>query len=190
MVRAADQLDAYQVNPGTLGLFHSFDSRWLGLFANGELQKVSVDGGAAITLTRIKGGARGASWGDDNSIVFATDDPTTGLLRVSADGGDPKVLTTPDPTQPGTDHAFPSVLPGGRGVLFTITTKGQAGSEQVAVLDLSTGEQKTLVRGATQAQDVDPSAGDRQSATCSTPRPALCAPSGWIWPGWRWWGTR
>ena len=162
MVRAADQLDAYQVNPGTLGLFPSFDSRWLGLFANGELQKVSIDGGAAITLTRIKGGARGASWGDDNFIVFATDDPTTGLLRVSADGGDPKVLTTPDPTQQGTDHAFPSVLPGGRGVLFTITTKGQAGSEQVAVLDLSTGERKTLVRGATQAQYVDPSVGDRQ----------------------------
>ena len=91
--------------------------------------------------------------------MFATDDPTTGLLRVSADGGDAKVLTTPDPTQQGTDHAFPSVLPGGRGVLFTITSEGQAGSEQVAVLDLSTGERKTLVRGATQAQYVDPVGG-------------------------------
>ena len=87
----------------------------------------------------------GASWGDDNTIVFATDDPSTGLWRVSADGGEPTVLTTPDAAQREGDHAFPSVLPGGRGVLFTIAAAGQADNAQVAVLDLTTGQRKTLV---------------------------------------------
>ena len=105
----------------------------------------------------------GASWGDDNTIVFATDDPSTGLWRVSADGGEPTVLTTPDAAQHESDHAFPSVLPGGRGVLFTIAAAGQADNAQVAVLDLKTGQRKTLIRGGSQAEYVDPSAGSGQA---------------------------
>ena len=57
---------------------------------------------------------------------------------MSADGGEPTVLTTPDAAQGENDHEFPSVLPGGRGVLFTITATGQADNAQVAVLDLNT----------------------------------------------------
>jgi hypothetical protein len=53
------------------------------------------------------GGALGASWADDNTIVFATDHPSTGLWRVSAAGGEPAVLTTPDAAQRESDHAFP-----------------------------------------------------------------------------------
>ena len=113
-------------------------------------------GGPAITLGPVTGASLGASWGDDNTIVFATNDPSTGLWRVSADGGEPTVLTTPDAAQRESDHAFPSVLPGGRGVLFTITAAGQADNAQVAVLDLKTGQRKTLVRGGSQAEYVDP----------------------------------
>ena len=89
------------------------------------------------------------------TIVFATDDPNTGLWRVPAGGGRPAALTTPDASQRKNDHAFPSMLPGGRGVLFTITAAGRAGDAQVAVLDLRTGQWKTLVRGASQAEYVD-----------------------------------
>ena len=72
----------------------------------------------------------GASWGDDNTIMFATNAPGTGLWRVSADGGEPTILTTADAAQHEGDHAFPSVLPLGRGVLFTIATAGQADNSQ------------------------------------------------------------
>ena len=124
---------------------------------------MSIAGGPAITLCQISGAPLGASWGDDNTIVFATNDPSTGLWRVSADGGEPTVLTTPDAAQHEGDHAFPSVLPGGRGVLFTITAAGQADNAQVAVLDLKTGQRKTLVRGGSQAEYVDPSVGTGQA---------------------------
>ena len=44
-----------------------------------------------------------------------------------AGGGEPEVLTKPDPAKGERDHYFPSVLPGGRGVLFTITAGGRDG---------------------------------------------------------------
>jgi hypothetical protein len=69
----------------------------------------------------------------------------------------------PDAAQRGSDHGFPSVLPGGRGVLFTITAAGSADNAEVAVLDLKTGQRKTLVRGGSQAEYVDPSGGTGQA---------------------------
>src|SRR5688500_38016 len=115
---------------------------------------MSMAGGPPITLGSVNGTSLGASWGDDNTIVFATNDPTTGLWRVSADGGEPTVLTTPDAAQREGDHGFPSMLPGGGAVLFTITDASQANNAQVAILDLSTGQRKTLIRGGSQAEYV------------------------------------
>ena len=42
-----------------------------------------------------QGGMRGASWGADGTIVYS---PTfnSGLMSISADGGEPRTLTTPD----------------------------------------------------------------------------------------------
>ena len=103
---------------------------------------MSITGGSPVTLCRIKGRALGASWAADDTIVFATNDPLTGLLRVPAGGGEPKVLTAPDAAKGEDDHLFPSVLPGGRGVLFTITAAGGAADATIAVLDLQTGRQR------------------------------------------------
>ncbi len=160
MVRATDQLGAQALPVSGFGVFSSPDSRWIGLFTGAEIQKASITGGAATSLAPLTGVSLGASWGDDNTIVFATDDPATGLWRVSADGGEPTVLTTPDAAQHEGDHAFPSMLPGGRGVLFTIMGGGDADNAQVAVHDSRTGRHKTLIRGGTQAEYVDPSADD------------------------------
>lgn len=161
MVRTIGQLDARPIANviRAYAPFVSPDSRWIGFVEYGAIKKVSIAGGPVITLATLAGETRGASWGDDNTIVFATDDPATGLRRVSADGGEPTLLTKPDVAQHEEDHLFPSVLPGGRGVLFTIRAGGRADSAQVAVLDLKTGQRKTLVRGANQAEYVAPSAG-------------------------------
>ena len=158
MVRAIDQLDAHPLSVlDALGVFSSRDSEWIGFFTTTELRKASIAGGPAITVCQVSGAPLGASWGEDNTIVFATDDATTGLWRVSADGAAPTVLTTPDAARREGDHVFPSVLPGGRGVLFTIAAAGEVADRQVAVLDLTTGQRKTLVRGGSQAEYVGPS---------------------------------
>ena len=92
-----------------------------------------------------QGRARGASWGPDNTIIFATAGGGNGLWRVSANGGEPETVTTPDPER-GESHLWPSILPDGTAVLFTITT-GEIEDAQIAVLSLETGEQQVLVDG-------------------------------------------
>ena len=146
MLRDIDQLDARPLGDmgrDALGPFFSPDSLSIGFFgSHGEqvnLMKVAIRGGPAVRLCPIVGMPLGASWGDDNTIVFATEEPGIGLQQVSASGGQPTVLTRPDTTQGETYHMFPSVLPGGRGVLFTIinekehlwrSSTGRPGSER------------------------------------------------------------
>ena len=68
---------------------------------------------------------------------------------MAARGGVTEVLTRPDTNDGEQDHLFPSLLPGGRGVLFTIV---EGGSQRgVAVLDLNTGKWKTVIRSGSQA---------------------------------------
>jgi hypothetical protein len=69
------------------------------------------------------------------------------------------VLTKADPAHGETDHLFPSVLPNGKAILFTITSGTGSENGQVAVLDRQTGQKKTLIRGGSQAEYVDPAPG-------------------------------
>jgi serine/threonine-protein kinase len=159
MVRALDQLTPQRLADVAFayGPFFSPDSRQVGFFEGSHLKKVSLTGGPPVPLAPITGGSLGASWGEDNTIVFATDDPTTGLWRISADGGQATALTTPEAAQLEGDHSFPAILPGGRGVLFAIAPAGRPDHAQVAVLDLGTGRHRTLFRGS-QPEYVDLSA--------------------------------
>src|SRR5262249_45845169 len=49
--------------------FFSPDGKWVAFFAGGKLKKVSVTGGAPITLCDAPN-PRGGTWGDDDGIVF------------------------------------------------------------------------------------------------------------------------
>jgi Tol biopolymer transport system component len=155
-VRAIDRLDAHSIAGITNARepFFSPDSQWIGFFDGAGLKKAPITGGSAITIWKNYVVPRGASWGDDNSIVFASTDTSTGLLRLPASGGEPTELTRPDAAKGERNHWYPSLLPGGRGVLFTIRALNPAEPAQVAVLDLKTGQRKTLIRGGSQAEYV------------------------------------
>ena len=73
---------------------------------------------------------------------------------MAAAGGEPEVLTTPNRDQGELDHWWPEVLPGGQAVLFTIVTAAGPNNAQIAVLDLTTREQKILIRGGSHARYV------------------------------------
>ena len=144
--RAMDQLSATPM-PGTSGgssPFFSPDGQWVGFWAGGELRKVPLSGGPAVTLCKAAA-LFGASWGSDGTIVFATD-RNGGLWRVSAAGGTPEVLTT---LQPGEySHRLPHMLPGGHAVIFTISKGANLWDDtQIVVRSLETGEQTVLVTG-------------------------------------------
>ena len=116
--------------------------------------RVALTGGPAITITQVDGPVRGTTWPDDDTIVFATANGTTGLQRVAASGGEVTVLTRPDQQRGEADHISPRRLPGGRAVLFT-TTSRTGGPPQIALLDLETGDRKILFRGGTTPRYVE-----------------------------------
>ena len=159
-VRALDALEPVAVFTGAPhGLFVSPDGQWIGFQdGNNSLKKVAVTGGPAIMLAMLDNNGRGSTWAPEDTIIFATQNVATGLLRVTAAGGPAAVLTRPDRAQGELDHLWPEMLPGGRAVLFTITavTGGLGGLDaaQVAVLDLQTGTRTVLVRGGSHAHYV------------------------------------
>jgi serine/threonine-protein kinase len=156
MIRRLDRLDPSPM-PGLVNArspFSSPDGQWVGFFEGTELKKAALAGGPAIPLCTFAGAPRGATWDDDGSVTFATNDPTTGLLRVSSGGGEPVTLTTPKTSDGEGDHWFPFTLPGGRGVLFSVIVPGQHERSEVAVYDANTRQHRTLFRG-NQAQYVE-----------------------------------
>jgi serine/threonine-protein kinase len=156
-VRALDALEPVAVYSGApRGPFVSPDGQSIG-FVDGTvvLKKVAVTGGPAVMVAPLDGAFRGATWGPDSTIIFATGNLTTGLQRVAAGGGTTTVLTRPDPAQGERNHSWPEMLPGGRAVLFTITARtGGLDTAQVVVLDLQTWTRTVLVRGGSHAHYV------------------------------------
>ena len=128
MVRALDELDAVPLEgvTGARAPFFSPDGRWVGYFdQGGELRKVSIDGGRPITICKVDGTSRGASWGGDDVIVFATSS-SGGLLSVPAAGGEATMLAAVTAGERG--FLFPSVLPEGQGIVYTVRRPTAVGS--------------------------------------------------------------
>ena len=154
MVRALDQLEARSM-PGITNArtpFLSPDGQWIGFFdRRGELRKVSMAGGSAVTISRVTGTSRGATWLPDDTIVFATSERSSGLLRVAAGGGKPTELTALDSASGERGHYFPSASPDGHVLLFTVAL-GDVVDPNVVALDLRTGRRKTIIRGGSQAK--------------------------------------
>ncbi len=132
--------------------FFSPDGQWVGFFGDLKLKKIAVAGGTPVTLCDAPT-PRGASWGPDDTIVFSPD-YASGLFRVSAAGGKPEVVTTPDSARGERTHRWPEVLPNGKGVLFTIGSTTSPGNYDVAdlgVLSFQTGKTRVLVTGVNTA---------------------------------------
>jgi serine/threonine-protein kinase len=153
-LRRMDQAEARPITgtEGGINPFLSPDNRWVGFWADGKLKKIPVDGGVSTTLCDAAL-LFGASWGPDNSIVFA-DGEDAGLSRASADGGKPESLTTPDPKREEYSHRLPSWLPNGKAVLFTVMRHAWDSQPWLALLRLDTREWHVLLRDAADARYV------------------------------------
>ena len=95
-------------------------------------------------------GWRGGSWNSQDTIVFSAYPKPSSygfnlyrLYRVSAAGGQPEILVTPDPEKDEGSYTCPKFLPGGK-ALFLDVLDTDRGS-QIRVLSLETGEQKMVV---------------------------------------------
>ena len=147
--------------PDTVGAsapFLSPDGRWVGFQvaavkpATGSvLKKVPLDGGGPATrICDTVLAPVGASWGDDGYIVFAAG-PTSGLSRVSSDGGETTVLTKLRPDE--YSHRLPHVLPGSQAILFTVVEQPwNWETARVVVYQVETKKWTEVVRGAADAR--------------------------------------
>jgi eukaryotic-like serine/threonine-protein kinase len=134
--------------------FFSPDGQWVGHFQgiSQGVHKVPIDGGPA-TLLAAGTGARavGGSWGSDGTIVFAT---TSGLYRVSADGGEPHLLKEPDRSRGELYYAWPLMLPRSRAVLYTVVSDRTEsdGDATIVCLDLVSGDVEVVLTGGSGAR--------------------------------------
>ena len=158
-LRRLDQIEASAV-PGTgteaaggrfgRSPFFSPDSQWLGYYKDGQLKKVSVSGGAPLTVCEAQI-PWGVSWGPDDSILFGQG--PEGVWRVSGAGGTPELLFS---VGDGEEAHGSQLLPGGEWVLFTLRPSSASDWDdaQVVVQSLTTEQRRVLVEGGRDARYV------------------------------------
>ncbi len=140
-----DELDPQPIagTAGALGsVFFSPDGTWIGFATEQALRKVRLDGSEPVTVTTIDETLTGATWGPDGSIIYSTY-PSGRLYRVSAQGGNPIVITV----HAAVGKPFvtsPQFLPGGT-ALLCVDYAG--GGSRIGVLALRSGEFKSVMNG-------------------------------------------
>ena len=90
---AARPIPGTNVDPA--GVFFAPDGQRVGFYSEqgNVLQTIAISGGSPVTLCKCGAAPYGASWVGD-TILFSA--PDRGILRVSANGGDPEVLVKSD----------------------------------------------------------------------------------------------
>ena len=152
-VRRRDDVESREV-PGTeegSNPVFSPDGRFLALTAGKKLLKVSLDG-QVLPLATVND-PRGLTWTDEASIVYAPE-AAAGLSRIPANGGEPVVITTPDEKKGERSHRWPSALPGGRVLLYTVGSQSSPDdydASNIEAVVLATGERRVVLRGASMA---------------------------------------
>jgi serine/threonine protein kinase/Tol biopolymer transport system component len=119
------------------------DGRTVAFYSVGEgaLKRLDIAGGAPATIAKMDR-PFGLSWSEQD-IVFSL--IWRGILRVPSRGGVPEILIHPVGDEVASS---PQMLPGRRGVLFSVRPGGTPQDHgRVVVEPLGGGERKTLVEG-------------------------------------------
>jgi len=145
-IRKMDELES-RVIPGTEDASYPFfspDGESVAFFAGGILKRVSLKSGDVQQVCVVLPASLGGAWGPDGFIYF-TLKPISGLFKVSAEGGEPEPLTTPDPDKGEVGHYFPHLLPHGKALLFIVASAALSFDDaHIAIVSLETGERHNL----------------------------------------------
>jgi serine/threonine-protein kinase len=157
-LRSLDSTDPVVVpnTEGSFGPFFSPDDQWIGYFVPGKMMKVPTVGGAPIELCAIGGNPRGASWGK-NGFIYLASIATGGLMKVPEAGGTPQPFTELDAKNNERTHRWPSVLPDGKHVIFTVgklDSPEYYDDSEIDIADTQTGERTLIWKGSSMAKYV------------------------------------
>jgi Tol biopolymer transport system component len=133
--------------------FWSADSRHIGFAAQGQIQRVAVDGGAPQKVTDIAATFGGGSWNADGAILFS-EGPNSPIKLVTASGGDPRDVAQLPLGAVAT--VLPWFLPDGRTFLFVSVRSLTPGDSDIYLGSLDGGDSVLLVQGATRPMYAPP----------------------------------
>lgn len=144
-VRSTQSLSPRQL-PGTEGAaapFWSPDSRWIGFFAGGRLDKIEAAGGASLQICEVQGLYMTGTWSHRGEILFAQ--LTDGAIhRVPAAGGVPTTAVKADASQKEGSVCLPRFLPDSRHFLYFGRSAGTL-QTYVRLGDIETGQSSVLL---------------------------------------------
>jgi serine/threonine-protein kinase len=137
--RRLEELDAHAIEgtEGASGPFFSPSGGWVGFADGSAIRRVPVTGGRPVVVCASTQ-MTGASWGDNDQIVFGGWGQP--LMTVPAAGGTPQPIPGAIHEQNPEVPRFPHLLPGGRAML-------SASRGHVEFVQLSTGERRLLLEG-------------------------------------------
>jgi hypothetical protein len=126
-IRRLDSLTAVPLEGTDGGVlpFWSPDSKHIGYFGRGTLNKVQASGGASVKLADVNRWS-GGSWNRDGLILFSVASDSDGALyQVPSTGGIPKSVTKLDRAAGETEHLWPYFLPDGRHFVYLSVSEGR-----------------------------------------------------------------
>ncbi len=110
--------------PGSEGAVNprvSPDGKHVVFVADSSIKVASLGGGPPVTIVDSVSPSTTAVWGPDHFLYFFKDRKST-LQRVPAGGGPVVEVATFQAGEPGAEYYHPSILPGGRGAIVTVTS--------------------------------------------------------------------
>ncbi len=128
------------------------DGHWVAFWAGGVIKKAPIGGGPAVDVAPgITYPPQGLVWNGHGGLFFG-DHNDRRIWAIPADGK-PAPLTTLGDGEVA--HMLPSLLPGGRTLLYTVRKRLLTwGDEEVVAEPLPTGERKVVLRDAVDARFV------------------------------------
>ena len=129
---------------GAVNPVFSPDGRWLAFFAAGKLKKISLDGGSPVVIAEGISNPKGLSWGTDHNIYY-TPSLSSGILRVSDNGGTPQPVTKLQADKGELADFSPDVLPDGKTLLFTAFSGGNMDDGALVAQKIGSDERKVIV---------------------------------------------
>ena len=147
-VRNLDQAEARELD-GTEEArrpFWSPDSEFIGFVTETEVRKVSVRGGAPVTLCKLPHRVfGGGAWSPDGDLIVFSSDVPLRLFQVPARGGTPEILFDPEGSM-GPHHWTPHFFPeaSARSIAFAA---GTPSASKIVVRDLQDQRNELIADG-------------------------------------------
>jgi serine/threonine protein kinase/Tol biopolymer transport system component len=144
------------IDPVQGGIFHpifSPDGQSIAFYSGTDqaIKRVAISGGAPVTVSKIDAPIYGMSW-SGNEIFYGQGGG--GIMRVDARSGKPERVAS---VQSGEFAFGPQILPGGQGVLFSLS-KGVSLDRwdrgTIVVQSLGSGERRTVIEGGSDGRYV------------------------------------